>query len=1341
MVLIAIAVPVAPSLLAIALLPAATAVWWRWGTQLGRAELALGDSQARKAAVLEVSPEAVVAVDSDGRVLEFNSAAERIFGQRRSEVLGCRFFDLIPIGRRRHCLEKAFHRLLQSNAVTFKRFQLKARRADGVEFPAELTIAKTVAASGPTVTGFIRDLSQWKRAEQAVRESERRFRETLESARLVAVWLDRDGRVTFCNDALLNLTGHDRSAMIGCDWFNTFVPGEKRESLKSRFIRNVRSGKLVGRFEEEVVCRTGERRLVAWTNTVLRDPDGNPVGASSLGEDVTEQRRAEAALRKSEALLRLVWDTAAEAMRLTDADGTVVLANPAYCRLIGRPAEELVGRPLVQAYAGPRGAEILRKHGERFATQSARAFFESAVELWDGRQRWFEVGMAFLNATDEPPLLLSVLRDVTDRKQADSALRESEERYRRLFEANPHPMWVYDTETLRFRAVNEAAVSRYGYTRDEFLAMKILDLLPVRNETDLQSLRTPGDTSQTALWQHQWKDGTIRDVQLTSHALQDSDHSARLVLAMDVTERKRAEATLAERALLAGLAAEVGAAISRVNELGPLLQDTANAIITHLGAAFARIWLVNELDQVLELCASAGRPIVPSGNHSRIPIGRSKVGSIARDAKPYATNDAVADPNIDDPDWIHREKLTAFAGYPLAAAGRVVGVLALFSTRSVSDAAFAALDTLAAGLAQAVERRRAEAALRESEERFRRLFEDSPIGIYRTTPDGRFLLANPAAVRMAGCATLAELAAINLEADSPVAGYDRAQFKKRLETAEEVRGLESVWRQRDGETVYVRENARAVRRLDGSVAYYEGTLEDITDRRRAESALREREELLRNVLTHIPGGVFWKDRESVYLGCNDLVARNSSLDVAAIVGRTDMDLGFDAKEANFYRECDRRVMETGIPILNLEETQTRGDGKSVLLTSKVPLRDEAGTVVGVLGMYQDITDRKRLEEQLRHAQKMEAVGRLAGGIAHDFNNLLTVINGFSQVVLDQLGGEDPARPLVEEIGKAGDRAAGLTRQLLAFSRQQVVSPRVLDLNSVVAGTDRMIARLIGEDVLVATELALNLWTVKIDPGQVEQVLMNLVVNSRDAMPTGGRLTILTRNVAQVNGQPHSDVPAGNWVTLAVRDTGVGMDQTTQARVFEPFFTTKEVGKGTGLGLATVYGIVAQSAGHVTVESQLGQGTTFTIYLPRVTEEAAVRDIEHADGPLPQGSETILLVEDEPAVRALNRRVLESSGYRVLEASDGRQAVQMVDGLDGPLHLLVSDVVMPHLGGRQLAEQIHDLRPRLKVLFVSGYTDDEMVRHGIGSEFEFLQKPFTPIGLARKVRQVLDRLPF
>jgi two-component system, cell cycle sensor histidine kinase and response regulator CckA len=386
------------------------------------------------------------------------------------------------------------------------------------------------------------------------------------------------------------------------------------------------------------------------------------------------------------------------------------------------------------------------------------------------------------------------------------------------------------------------------------------------------------------------------------------------------------------------------------------------------------------------------------------------------------------------------------------------------------------------------------------------------------------------------------------------------------------------------------------------------------------------------------------------------------------------------------------------------------------------------------------TQRKELEDQFRQSQKMEAVGRLAGGIAHDFNNMLTVINGYSEMLLQNLSPEDPRRSHVEQILHAGERAASLTSQLLSFSRKQVLDLKVLDLNAVAANLDRMLQRLIGEDIDLVTLLKPGLGRVKADQGQVEQILMNLAVNARDAMPQGGTLTIETANVEldEAYARQHVAVLPGPYVMLALSDTGCGMDEETQSRIFEPFFTTKEQGKGTGLGLSTVYGIVKQGGGYIFVYSEVGQGTTFKIFLPRVEADVTPAEPEVARTTALSGTENILLVEDEPEVRHLVREILGKSGYVVLEADDSDTAVQFCGEYPGKIHLMVTDVVMPGMGGRELAERVKPSRPDMTVLFVSGYTDDAVIRHGIhGTGVAFLQKPFTSDALLRKVRDVLD----
>jgi signal transduction histidine kinase/CheY-like chemotaxis protein len=388
----------------------------------------------------------------------------------------------------------------------------------------------------------------------------------------------------------------------------------------------------------------------------------------------------------------------------------------------------------------------------------------------------------------------------------------------------------------------------------------------------------------------------------------------------------------------------------------------------------------------------------------------------------------------------------------------------------------------------------------------------------------------------------------------------------------------------------------------------------------------------------------------------------------------------------------------------------------------------------------DCSERQSLEDQLRQAQRMEAIARLAGGIAHDFNNLLMAILGHAEILLLRLPATDPARPNIETIQDTAERAAALTRQLVTFSRKQVIAPRVLDLNAVVSDMDKILRRLIGEDVELVYRLDPEVGRFKADAGQVEQVILNLAVNARDAMPKGGQITIATRNadVDEAHARHLHDVKPGGYVELVVTDTGVGMDSDTQAHIFEPFFTTKVQGKGTGLGLSTVYGIVRQSGGHIQVTSAPGHGTTFEIRFPRVDEAASVRHADASNADLPRGTETVLVVEDEDSVRELVRDMLQMVGYTVVEARHGGEALLLCERFDGPIHLMVTDVVMPQMSGRQLAERLAPLRPEMKVLFMSGHTDDAVIRHGVKNAImTFIQKPFTPAAIARQVRAILD----
>jgi PAS domain S-box-containing protein len=512
---------------------------------------------------------------------------------------------------------------------------------------------------------------------------------------------------------------------------------------------------------------------------------------------------------------------------------------------------------------------------------------------------------------------------------------------------------------------------------------------------------------------------------------------------------------------------------------------------------------------------------------------------------------------------------------------------------------------------------------------------------------------------------------------------------------------------------------------------------DITERKRAEEALRESNQTLHALIEASPLAIIAVDMGGAVRMWNAAAEKIFGWRAEEVMGRA---LPIVPAEQGGEAHAHAAGAPFGAALSDLETRRLRKDGSLIDVSlSFSALRDAAGAVVGVMTIAADITERRQLEEQLRQAQKLEAIGRLAGGVAHDFNNLLTVIGGRSHIIGWRLPEGDPLRHDVEIIEKTAERAAGLTRQLLAFSRKQVLEPRVLDLNEILGNMDRMLQRLIGEDIELVALLGPDLGRIRVDPSQIEQVVLNLAVNARDAMPEGGRLTIETQNVDLGEGyaRTHADVEPGPYIMLAVSDTGHGMDATIQAQLFVPFFTTKEPGKGTGLGLATVYGIVRQSGGHIWVYSEVGQGSTFKVYLPRVSDPVDAVIGAPVLAPPPRGVETVLLAEDDDAVRALARETLQTSGYTVIEAAHPEAALRIAQTYAGVIDLLLTDVVMPGMSGRILADRLLPLRPGIKVLFMSGYTANAIVHHGVlDAGTAFLQKPFTPGALARRVREVL-----
>jgi PAS domain S-box-containing protein len=754
---------------------------------------------------------------------------------------------------------------------------------------------------------------------------------------------------------------------------------------------------------------------------------------------------------------------------------------------------------------------------------------------------------------------------------------------------------------------------------------------------------------------------------------------------------------------------------------------------------------------------------------SDTPAGRGPAGIAIRENRVCVIADTAKDENFAP--WREAAAQRGFAAMialPLRVGGTAFGVLAIYSEQagSFEGAEVELLSEIADSLAYGImalraqaENRWATAALREAEAKYRQLVEMVPAISYvaEAGAHGRFLYVSPQAETILGyrpedCLTDPTFWWKHLHPDDHAIAIQE-------DTWEEGRPFQVEYRmyRQDGREVWLRDDAVIVRDRETGRRLTRGLLIDITERKRAEAALRESEARYRMFLAQSSEGIYRLEYappvpcdlpidEQLALGLKNGYIAECNDAMAKLYGRNGAEelIGKRLSEIlvlndPMTREFMEHFIRSGYRITDQESREVDAHGQKKILRSTM-----MGTVIDghwarTWGISRDVTARVHLEEQLRNAQQLEAVGRLAGGVAHDFNNILSIIMGHGELMLANAGADAEARNGLEQIRKAAERAAALTQQLLAFSRKQVLQPRVMDLNEAVAEVQKMLTRVIGEDIELAASLHPELAPVRVDPGQVEQVLMNLAINARDAMPHGGRIVMETANV-DVEGERarELELTAGKYVLLQVSDTGHGMDAATMGHIFEPFFTTKKMGKGTGLGLATVYGIVKQSGGSIQVKSEAGRGSTFRIYLPAADGGARKRAETIARERVVGGTETILVVEDEADLRELTRIFLEGYGYRVLQASSAEQAIEATERYGERIDLLLTDVIMPGMSGRRLAEDVLSRRPQTKILYMTGYTDDMVVQHRVLEPgVQLLQKPFSKAELAVKVRATLD----
>jgi len=1080
------------------------------------------------------------------------------------------------------------------------------------------------------------------------------------------------------------------------------------------------------------------------TDYVVKSPEQMQQLPQTIRAAIEKQRLSEErsqmleALRESEERYRELFENAHDVIYTHDLAGNFTSFNKTAQRVSGYSRDQALQMNAAELVAPEHLERTRAMIGRKLAGEDATTYQLEIISK-NGSRVSLEVATSLINQHGKPVGVQGIGRDITERKRAEETLRKTEELYRRAISAAGAVPYLRDYGTNSYTFMGQGIQQMTGYTPQEMTPKhwdQISLQVVMRGEAAGLTLEEAIRRTRAGEF-HRWQsdglflagDGVKRWIADTSVEVLDDlgKPIGSIGILQDITERKRTEmrsiafATLGQRLSTATTVEEAARVVVEVADelLGwdacsfDLYSPEQDGVFPVLAIDIINGHRTNALDDFTRVKPSSMmRRVLDSGGQLVL------------------RNDAETAPLDFVPFGDKSRRSASLILVPIHHGERVMGVLSVqsYTRNAYIQDDVETLQALADHCSGAMERIQAE-------QKFRAIFENTVEGICRTTPDGRILAANPAVARMLGYASPQELiaAVTDIRQQVYLDPKRREELRGIIERQDVIKGYQLQFRRKDGSPLWVSLNTRAIRDAGGAILHYESTLEDISERKETEQELLR----LATAVEQSTESIIIADLNGAIQYVNPACERITGFPRQELIGQ-QFDLILKGKDVPFsFREITDKIGSAGVWTGRFS-SHKKDNTPFAEEASISPIRNADGQIISYIAINRDVTRETALEEQVRLAQKMEAIGLLAGGVAHDFNNILQVIQGFTSLALDEITTPEERRGYLNQVTQAAERASQLTRQLLAFGRRQPLQRTDTDLNQVVTNQLSMIRRLIGEHIEVCFTPAPNLENVRADRSQMEQVLLNLCVNSRDAMPKGGRIDIKSENVVIAEDflENHAWVRRGRYICLTVLDGGEGMDKEIVTRIFEPFFTTKAKDKGTGLGLAMVYGIIKQHEGMVHVESEPGAGTTFKIYLP-VAERGTCDEGQKAVAIPAKGTETILLAEDEPQVRALALRTLERVGYRVIVAADGEEAVQLFDEHAEAIDLLIFDVVMPKMGGREAHDRIKLLKPGIPVLFCSGYSGTSlMAGFELSPDVYLLQKPYTADALLSGIRELL-----